>query len=261
MYVVAACRIKIPNLMPITRITHIPYLILMQWLMLAGLIGFGVFMAWDTGLLPRMLASDNTRLSIVILGLFFLACLHCFDRSLFLSRQFSVLESYSQLKVVSNYRGASPVTDYLKQPSIQSLKQLSKQTETEDEQDVALLTEVLSEKLRGQHQIGWFITSALIKLGLLGTVIGFMLMLGSLDNIKSMDIEQVQTLMQTMTHGMKIALNTTLLGLGSSLLLGMQYLYLDRRADQLVAQTIQLSQEANGELNQLSSDLSNKAER
>jgi hypothetical protein len=209
--------------MQMTRNTHIPYLVLMQWLMLIGLIGFGIFMAWDTGLLPAMLESDNTRLSIIILAMFFVACLHCFERSFFLSRQFCILNQHVNSDV-------SPVSHYLKQSS------------NMDDQERALLTEVLAEKIRGQHQIGWFITGALIKLGLLGTVIGFMLMLGSLDNIKSMDLEQVQTLMQTMTQGMKIALNTTLLGLGSSLLLGLQYLYLDRRADQLLALTIHQSQ-------------------
>lgn len=221
---------------------HVPYLILMQWLILAGLICFGVFMAWDAGLLPNMLASDNTRLSIIILAVFFLACLHCFDRSLFLSRQFNVLHAYSNSEFPSNVLNMSPVREYLQQPPLTS-------STCEDEQDSVLLTEVLAEKIRGQHQIGWFITGGLIKLGLLGTVIGFMLMLGSLDNIKSMDLEQVQTLMQTMTQGMKIALNTTLLGLGSSLLLGIQYLYLDRRADQLVAQTILLFQQHGREKN------------
>lgn len=212
--------------------SHIPYLILTQWIMLAGLVIFGIYMAWDTGLLPNMLASDNTRLSILILALFFFACIHCFERSLFLSRQSGLLNRCTDSgQFPSSVVGASPVIEYLKLSA------------DKDEQDVTLLSEVLAEKIRGQHQIGWFVTGALIKLGLLGTVIGFMLMLGSLDNIKSMDIEQVQTLMQTMTQGMKIALNTTLLGLVTSLLLGMQYLYLDRRADQLVAQAIQLYQQ------------------
>jgi len=206
--------------------THIPYLILMQWFILAGLISFGIFMVWDEGILPKMLASDNTRLSVLILVLFFLACLHCLERSFFLSRQFNVLKSNH------GQPANSPIHVYLKASS------------NKKEEDLTLLTEVLAEKIRGQHQIGWFVTSALIKLGLLGTVIGFMLMLGALDSVKSMDIEQVQVLMQSMTQGMKIALNTTLLGLGSSLLLGLQYLYLDRRADQLIAATIELSQQA-----------------
>lgn len=211
---------------------QIPYLILMQWLMLAGLIGFGIFMAWDTGLLPNMLENDNTRLSILILALFFVAYLHCGERSYFLSKQFiGLFQYYDPVNSPIDNPAKAPVSDYLRQSS------------GRDEQDLTLLTEVLAERIRGQHQIGWFVTGALIKLGLLGTVIGFMLMLGSLDNIKSMDLEQVQTLMQTMTQGMKIALNTTLLGLTSSLLLGVQYLYLDRRADQLIAQTIQLSKQ------------------
>lgn len=222
--------------------THIPYLVLMQWLLLIGLIFFGIFMAWAANLLPTMLVSDNTRLSVIILIVFFLGCLHCFDRSLFLSRQFNVLKTYGNTALSSHMLGNSPINDYLQRPLLAS----SSLSSCNDEQDISMLTEVLAEKIRGQHQIGSFITSGLIKLGLLGTVIGFMLMLGSLDDIKSMDLEQVQTLMQTMTQGMKIALNTTLLGLGSSLLLGLQYLYLDRRADQLIAETIERGQENTG---------------
>jgi len=204
--------------------THIPYLISMQWVLLAGLIGFGIFMAWDSKIIPNMLANDNTRLSFLIIGLFLFASLHSFERSFFLSRQFNTLNA-THTQTIS-----SPIFDYIK-------ASLDKEKE-----DIAILTEVLAERIRGQHQIGWFVVSALIKLGLLGTVIGFMLMLGSLDSVKSMDIEQVQTLMKTMTKGMKIALNTTLLGLGCSLLLGLQYLFLDRRADQLIAETINLTQ-------------------
>ncbi len=90
--------------------------------------------------------------------------------------------------------------------------------------------------------MGWFLAGLVIKLGLLGTVIGFVLMLGSVSGLESLDIGDVKQLMQQMTQGMGIAMNTTMVGLVSSMLLGIQYLLLDRSADRFVVETINLGQ-------------------
>ncbi|MDO6749982.1 MotA/TolQ/ExbB proton channel family protein, partial [Gilvimarinus sp. 1_MG-2023] len=80
-----------------------------------------------------------------------------------------------------------------------------------------------------------FMTGVLVKLGLLGTVVGFMLMLGSVSGLENLDTSDLKVLMQQMTTGMGVAMNTTLVGLVCSILLGLQYLLLDRSADRLVA--------------------------
>ena len=72
------------------------------------------------------------------------------------------------------------------------------------------------------------------------------MMLGSMTHLNSLDIAQVQTLMSAMTQGMKIALNTTIIGLVGSMLLGLQYLILDRTADKLVVEAIHASEAADG---------------
>ncbi|MCU7849742.1 MAG: hypothetical protein KZQ89_17460 [Candidatus Thiodiazotropha sp. (ex Lucinoma kastoroae)] len=56
------------------------------------------------------------------------------------------------------------------------------------------------------------------------------------------DRSDIQGLLQRMTTGMGVALNTTLMGLSCSMLLGMQYLMLDRAADRLVAEAIQFTE-------------------
>lgn len=203
---------------------HTPYLILMHWLLIASLMGCGLIMAWDLAFLPDILERDNTRISLIILIVFMLGSMHCAERSFYLSRQTEVLHHSQQ-------DPTSPIQQYWQSVTDHPI----------DANNKTLQAELLAEKIRGQHQIGWFMAGALIKLGLLGTVIGFIIMLSSLDSIKAMDIDQVQSLMQQMTHGMGIALNTTLLGLIGSLLLGIQYLYLDRHADQLITQTLQES--------------------
>ena len=78
----------------------------------------------------------------------------------------------------------------------------------------------------------------LVKLGLLGTVIGFILMLRSVMAIESFNIEDAQSMLGAMTVGMGVALNTTMIGLVCSMLLGMQYLLVDRGADRLIAEAV-----------------------
>ena len=141
------------------------------------------------------------------------------------------------MQVVMAWPSAVQTTDtVLIKPYLHQLQAIPK---TQDKQ---LTVELLGEELRGQHQVGWFITGLLIKLGLLGTVVGFVMMLGSMTELSSLDIAQVQTLMQQMTQGMKIALNTTIIGLVGSIFLGLQYLILDRTADQILVAAVQASQ-------------------
>ena len=199
-----------------------PWLTLLNWLWLAGMMSMGLYAVWDSGLLRHMIATDRTYLCLLILAVFLAASLHCAWRSYRLSREnISLLDSrrYPDSAINTYFRQLAETSD----------------SSNENRQ---LLTEWLGEQLRGQHQVGWFVTATLIKLGLLGTVIGFVIMLGSLGKLESLETAQVQTLMEQMTHGMGIALNTTLLGLVGSILLGLQYLYLDRSADRLLASVI-----------------------
>jgi len=90
----------------------------------------------------------------------------------------------------------------------------------------------------GFNDFGWFVTGLMIKLGLLGTVVGFIMMLSRLEGLEQLDISDIKTLMQQMTQGMGVAMNTTLVGLVGSILLGLQFLMLDRYADKLIAATV-----------------------
>ncbi|MGH8598031.1 MAG: hypothetical protein ACREXT_15355, partial [Gammaproteobacteria bacterium] len=56
--------------------------------------------------------------------------------------------------------------------------------------------------------------------------------------VETFDIAHAQALLGSMTVGMGVALNTTLVGLVTSMLLGLQYLLLDRGADRLLADAV-----------------------
>lgn len=204
------------------------------WLLVAGLILFGLYICWDLGVLAAIIVTDVTRISVVVLLLFFATSIHCGFRSWHLSRQLQMavaLNSHTQVTDKPLYApGASIIQDYLD----------SLGGDVADEN--TLLAEMMAERVRGGHQVGWFISGMLIKLGLLGTVIGFVMMLSSISGLENLDISDIKHLMQQMTQGMGVAMNTTIVGLVSSMLLGVQYLLLDRAADQLIAVAIGLGQ-------------------
>ncbi len=200
----------------------------LQWLWLFGLLLVSLGLLWDNGILQVMFATDNTYLCPLMVWVFLLTCLHCGYRSLFLARQAKVVHAWPHTGVLDD--------------KILIKRYLNELQAIPNSQDKQLTAELLAEELRGQHQVGWFVTGLLIKLGLLGTVVGFVIMLGSMTHLSSLDIAEVQTLMQQMTQGMKIALNTTIIGLVGSIFLGLQYLLLDRAADQLLVAAVQASQ-------------------
>lgn len=93
----------------------------------------------------------------------------------------------------------------------------------------------LSERTHGPHETAWWFASAEIKLGLLGTVVGFIVMANQIAASKVFELAEIQALLQQMTAGMAIALYTTLAGLIANLWLGLLLMLLDRSADRLAA--------------------------
>lgn len=98
--------------------------------------------------------------------------------------------------------------------------------------------QMLAERSHGPHETAWWFAGSAIKLGLLGTVVGFMVMSLQLSKTAGLQFEDVPALLGQMTQGMAIALYTTLVGLVANLLLGAQLLLLDRMADRVVADIV-----------------------
>ena len=74
---------------------------------------------------------------------------------------------------------------------------------------------------------GWFYSDVVLSIGMVGTVIGFMMMLSGFSNIDFENIESVQSLIGEMGYGMSTALATTLVGLIASILLKLQFFLLE----------------------------------
>ena len=69
------------------------------------------------------------------------------------------------------------------------------------------LIEVFEAKLKNPHNLGWFFTDIMIKLGLLGTIIG------SVVNVTDFDVTTMQNILKEMSSGMGTTLYTTFAGL------------------------------------------------
>ncbi|MEJ2455586.1 MAG: MotA/TolQ/ExbB proton channel family protein [Candidatus Thiodiazotropha sp.] len=222
------------------------YSLILRWLLLAGLMLFAGWVLWDQGLLQRILVSDPTRITLLIALLFLAASGHCALRSLYLSAEQEALQRIAlgiddgrpPLRSDSSLLDGSLSGEFLRSV----LCKPGDPAAGEGGRDCQLLAQVMAEQARGQHEAGWFVSGLLLKLGLLGTVVGFVLMLAPVAALESFDLSDIQGLLQRMTGGMGVALNTTLLGLSCSMLLGLQYLMLDRAADRLVAAAVHLAE-------------------
>jgi len=78
----------------------------------------------------------------------------------------------------------------------------------------------------------WFVAESCLVLGLIGTVTGFILMLGTaFVDLDVTDIQSVQNALVNMSLGMSTALYTTLVGLVSSLAIKIQLVIIERQLE------------------------------
>jgi len=87
----------------------------------------------------------------------------------------------------------------------------------------------MKEELTNDLSIQWFIAESCLVLGLVGTVCGFILMLGTaFVDIDVSNIQSMQNALSQMSIGMSAALYTTLMGLLSSLVIKIQLVNVER---------------------------------
>ena len=91
------------------------------------------------------------------------------------------------------------------------------QCEPEDEQEA---------KMARWLNHGWFAADSVLKIGLLGTIIGFILMLAPISSLVSFDPASLQKAVGGMSGGMAVALYTTLTGLAVNIVLRFQFQFL-----------------------------------
>ena len=172
-----------------------------------GVIIFFTYLIFDLGVLSLIIASDQSKISLIILALYYLATAHWYYLSFSLDKEIEGLNSDDASSSV--------------------LLSKLKYFDGKDQQKSTNYLSILEDELANRHALGYMIVDILLKLGLTGTVIGFILMLLPIGEIKDFDPQIIQQLLSKMSGGMAVALYTTLTGLVTSTLLKLQYFLLD----------------------------------
>ncbi len=233
---------------------HEHWLFLM-WLVVTGLIGFGLLVCWNEGLLQLLFYTDRSRICLVI-GLLYLAgSAHCARRAVFLSRETDQVRELGdhigdRLSVIraDDVHGVSIDGYHLPSDSVIGehvaalVRRGTRHDDPAQDGEQSTLVGTLVAHAKGSHDFGWFLVDVLLKLGLLGTIVGFILMLGSVADTASLDVNTMQKVLKQMSSGMGTALYTTLAGLVGSMALGLQYLLLDKGADDLIERILRLTE-------------------
>lgn len=95
--------------------------------------------------------------------------------------------------------------------------------------NAGVIKKLTGERLDAKMDSGWFASDQCLSLGMLGTVIGFLLMMSSLA-MNNADVESIKEMLKTMSTGMSTALITTAVGMIFGNLLKLQLFLISREA-------------------------------
>jgi hypothetical protein len=218
---------------------------LLHWMIFTGLCLFAFVLLWRFGLVRQMIAADRTYISSIIVLLYFGASLHCLWRTVVVSREGDAARRTAQLfgrggqsievvdqVVTVDGAGALPkglVAEHIRDLALKSGLQGGRRL------DQTLLLRRFAGELRGSNAFGAFAGDTLMKLGLIGTVIGFIIMLAPIAGLDAGDRGSIKASMSLMSDGMAVAMYTTLAGLAGSILIRIQYYLLEDATAKLFA--------------------------
>ena len=219
---------------------------LLLWMIFTGLSVFACVLLWRYGFIRLMVASDRTYISSLIAVLYLVTCAHCFWRTRAIAREAEVGRRCRAIlsapggeeALGADARGLPTglVTDHIKSLVTKAEAQGAGRI------DQTLLLRSLADRLRGSNGFGAFASDTLIKLGLLGTIIGFIIMLAPIAGLDAADKVAMKSSMGLMSDGMAVAMYTTLAGLVGSILIRIQYYMLDAATQRVFSDAVMLTE-------------------
>lgn len=214
------------------------YAPLLRLLLVIAVAGAGLLVLWQMGFLHLILSADQTRISLVIFAILVGTTLHCLYQTVMVSRELiaarrvrTILKAERGTSLTAGLDGvmtasgtrlplgivAGHIATLIRKRELQAGGAL----------DQNLLLRLLADRLRSRERLGHFVSESLLRLALLGTAIGFILMLVPISGLTAFDTETLRGALGGMTSGMAIALNVTVTGIASALLLKLEYFLLD----------------------------------
>lgn len=176
---------------------------LLRSLLLLVLIIFGIWILNERGLVAVVMEGDKSKISLVIATLWIFSSIYW----LYLS------------KVISSERSSFEGMDFSnKKLVVSKFFNSLKENENKD-----VLINAFESEFEKKISYGVIASDIALKLGLLGTIIGFILMLRPIAELNSTSPEDLKIALASMSSGMAVALYTTLTGLIVSTLLRIQF--------------------------------------
>jgi len=217
----------------------------LSWLIFTGLSLLAFILLWFYGLAQKALTSDPTHITSCIGLIYLAASLHCLWRSIAISREAVAERSLARAIAGSQppaAAAADPRNAGLVAAHIRNLIVKSDLTGEGGRFDQTILLRVLAERLSGSNNFGAFTSDLLMKLGLFGTIVGFIMMLAPIAGLNTEDQAAIKSSMSLMSAGMAVAMYTTLAGLVGSILLKIQYQFVEAATSRLFTSAVALTE-------------------
>ncbi|MDE2376851.1 MotA/TolQ/ExbB proton channel family protein [Bradyrhizobium sp.] len=219
---------------------------LLLWMIFTGLSVFAAVLLWRYGLIRLMLVSDRTYISSLIAVLYVVTCGHCFVRTRAIAREAAAARRCrAVLSSPAGGKALEPNETVLPRGLVRDhIDSLVTKAAAQDYHrvDQTLLLRTLADRLRGSNGFGAFVSDTLMKLGLLGTIIGFIIMLAPIAGLDAADKAAMKSSMGLMSDGMAVAMYTTLAGLVGSILVRIQYYMLDAATQRVFSDAVVLTE-------------------
>ncbi len=231
------------------------------WLLVMSVAVFGLYIAFDQGFLTRIVRVDRSYLSTVVALMLIVMTIHAVWHVVRFSNRIRLAELLVREGPASDrWRNTiGPIEpgddeshiharahDLADTPEryfsefLHELQQSSMSHRLSAETEPVSVLEIYADQLRSPVELGWYVVDLAIRMGLIGTIIGFILIFSSLTGNTMPGVDEMQALLISMSSGMGTALYTTLAGLVCATILGMQYLILGRETEYLIALMIRL---------------------
>ena len=197
--------------------------IFIYWIYFISLIFIAFYILGSLGFISNIFQADISYISSLIT---FIVIFYLFQCGYYLNKlRDAVYFLDKEINSDSNNIFIMIYRDY------QLTNNISKDNKTSSQEDFKL-------KLYEFADNGFFVSDLLLKLGIIGTVIGFIIMLSSLSAIDEMNLSKMNNLLLSMSTGMKVALYTTLTGLIGSILLSIQYNFLESKINVFINKAV-----------------------
>jgi len=213
------------------------FLPLLKWMIFTGVVLFCFWLAWRFGLIELMLVSDKSYISGAVLIIYGLTSVHCLFQVILLSRELGRAHR-TRAQIVRGIGGFRVEGDQVYTDTGEALLPgrltahirnlvLKAKNQANHQIDQTLLLRGFADSLKAPVNLGTYAADSVLKLGLLGTIVGFILMLVPIATLDSFDAASMKSSMKLMGDGMAVAMYTTLAGLIGSILIKAQYYILD----------------------------------